>query len=297
MRAGFSAHRHHGQRARPRDHDARGHGQHRSRAVRPHDPHRTRRRDQPRSTRPTSTPAASPRRSSARPSRVGATTSCWRRSSACPWAPAPTNGAVHPAGSNEPSRTASDGSTPTTSTCTRCTDRIIRPTSTKPSQLCPTWSGRQSPGHRDVDVPGRVDRGSAVGGPAGRAPALPHRTTAVFDADPDNRGQRAPDRPTTRDGSAHLRAAQRWLAVGPSRARPKATGPPPRRAPSTSPSPPTRASSKPSTDSRTSPARPGWRWPIWPIAFVRAHPAVTSVLIGPRRPEHLRTCLPAPTSA
>ena len=73
------------------------------------------------STPPTCTRAASPRRSSARRSPAGATTSCWRRSSTGRWARDRTCPATAGDGSSARSRTRCAGSAPTGSTSTRST--------------------------------------------------------------------------------------------------------------------------------------------------------------------------------
>ena len=80
---------------------------------------------------------------------------------------------------------------------------------------------------------------------AARPPALPHRAAPLLDPLPRDRGRRAAGGAALRHGRAHLRTAERRLAVGSGRRRRAATGRPRRRSRSTSRSPATRRSSRP----------------------------------------------------
>ena len=97
-----------------------------------------------------------------------------------------------------------------------------------------------------------------------------------------------PDRPALRDGRPHLRAAEQRLAVGTGRPD---QGPPGRGAGGQELRPhrarPTGPSWRPSSSSPSWPPRPGCPLTHLATAFVRAHPAVTSVIIGPRTPDQL----------
>ena len=82
----------------------------------------------------------------------------------------------------------------------------------------------QGAGPRILDVPGRADRRSPVGGRARRPRAVPHRAAALLRLDPGVEAAVLPDRPALRDGRADLRAAQQRLAVGPGRYDGRAPG-------------------------------------------------------------------------
>ena len=102
------------------------------------------------STPRTCTRSGSRRRSSGGRCAAGGMPSSWRPSSSTPWARTRTTGARRAAGSCGPSRTACAASTPTGSTCTRCTGPIPIPTWTRRSARCPTWCtpGRSGPSGR-----------------------------------------------------------------------------------------------------------------------------------------------------
>ena len=208
-------HRRPGLKAVPRHDDVRRLGQHRPRRLDPHHPPRPRRRHQLHRHRRRLLPPASPRRSSARRSRAGATTSCWRPSSSCRWARIPTAAAARGAGSSRRSRTRCAGSGPTGSTSTRSTVPTRRPIvdETLGALTDLVQQGKvRSIGSSSYS--GSRDRRGAVGRARPPAGALPHRAAALLAAHAPHRARRPAHRPAARHGHPHLQPARRRLALG-----------------------------------------------------------------------------------
>ncbi len=144
----------------------------------------------------------------------------------------------------------------------------------------------EDPGLRLLDLPGRGDRRGAPRVRAAGAAAVPDRAAAVLDPGPGHRVLGAAGLPALRNGRADL---------GPARLR-LPDRPVPRRASRSTCPPAGRARSRPASIRRFRGTQPSWRpWssrraggelgcslPALAVAFTVAHPAVTSVIIGPR---------------
>ena len=112
------------------------------RRVRADHPPGARRRHQLRRHRGRLLRRVSPRRSWARRSRAGATTSCWRPRCTARWGPGSISAATRGCGSRARSRTRCAAWTPTTSTCIRSTGRTDGRTSRRRSGRSPTCSAQ-----------------------------------------------------------------------------------------------------------------------------------------------------------
>ena len=136
-----------------------------------------------------------------------------------------------------------------------------------------------------------------MGAPRRGTRAVRHRAAAVLDARARHRARGAAGLPAVRHGRARVEPAGRRLAVGQVAQGPGAAETPPRAAACPArydlSHPATSASSTPPTRSPRSPRRPGTTLVHLAIAFVIAHPGVTSAIIGPRTMEQLTSQLGA----
>ena len=150
---------------------------------------------------------------------------------------------------------------------------------------------------RVLDVPRRAHRRGAVGRRAARSRALPLRAAAVLDLRPRHRGRRAA-RPAQRYGMGVIAwspLAGGWLS-GPLPARPEIDMTSGRASRHPRPLRPGAAGEpaqarRSSTSSTRSPRTPAISLTHLAMAFVVAHPAVTSAIIGPRTMEQLEDLL------
>src|ERR1700722_4935598 len=128
-----------------------------------------------------------------------------------------------------------------------------------------------------------------MGGRASRPSPIPNRADPLLDPHSDHRGHRAPGRPASRHRRLVLWAAEQWMVVGTGRSHsgPSTIAPqafdlnvPANRAKLEA----VRALSELTADA-------GLPLTHLATAFVICHPAVTSVIIGPRHPSSLMTLL------